>query len=57
MFSPKNEKNLGLTDAELCRRNVRARMNFERMKVTVASIITIIVMIGAIILAKWPHVH
>ncbi len=42
---------------ELRRRNVRARMNFERMKVTAASIITIIVMIGAIILAKWPHVH
>jgi hypothetical protein len=52
MISPEDQEEFGITDAERRKRKVRRRMDFERTKVTIASIVTIIVTVGAIILAK-----
>jgi hypothetical protein len=37
------------------RRESIARMQFERLKVTIAAIVTIIVTLGFVIFAKWPR--
>jgi hypothetical protein len=48
MHSPETQKELGVVDAERRKREMRE-------KVTVGAIVTIIVTVSAIILAKWPH--
>jgi hypothetical protein len=50
MHDPENQKQLGVADAE-------QRKEKMREKVAVAAIVTIIVTVSAIILAKWPHVR
>jgi hypothetical protein len=50
MHDPENQKQLGVADAE-------QRKGKMREKVAVAAIVTIIVTVSAIILAKWPHVR
>jgi hypothetical protein len=55
MITPSNQNEFGVTEAERRKRHVRARAQFERAKVTIAAVITIIVVVGALIVAKWSH--
>jgi hypothetical protein len=50
MHSPENQKELDVADAERRKREMRE-------KISVAAIVTIIVTVSAIILARWSHMR
>jgi hypothetical protein len=50
MHSPENRKKLGAADAEERKREMRD-------KIAVAALVTIIVTVSAVIIAKWPYMR
>jgi hypothetical protein len=56
MVSPENQKEFNsLSAAERRELKVRAQSRLEQKKISFAAIVTIVVVVGAVILAKWPR--
>jgi hypothetical protein len=58
MVRPENQKVFdSLGSAERRELKMRAQSRLEQMRISFAAIVTIVVVVGAIILAKWPHMR
>ena len=58
MVRPENQKEFdSLGAAERRELKVRAQSRLEQRRISFAAIVTIVVVVGAVILAKWPHMR